>query len=729
MHTRSEAAAPLNPSEPHEVVNMSRARLIFALAALAALAALSACAEASVDQYTPINPELGGSTDVFGEVVVPPPVMRLTLARVGDRVLVVGERLEIILESQSPDDKPVEYSLRSDLPPGATFVREEGRFEWTPSSDQAGSRHPLTFEVTDGAEVASETITVRVLAEGENSALPPTVDPIGDQSLSVGVEWSLQVVASDPNGDPLTYALAEGAPEGLLISEEGALVWSPSAEQVGEHPIEVRVTAGEDTVSASARLVVLEAGAAANAPPVFDEPSLETLTVGQPFAYTFSARDEGEVPLTYGVEGAPEGALFDPSTGHFEWTPTNDYANTAVTLRVSANDGEFTSYLQVSLLVRLAPRDCGQAADAQVESFPINIGDEILARSLCNEGDIDNFALTLRRSARVRIDAIFTHAVGDVDIKLLNEAGESLYASLSVTDNESIETHSLEPGVYTLEVKLYRNGPVSYDLRVDELAEDTSCAADAFEGSPNNDTIDRAAPLPTGRRHDGVTLCRGDIDAYSFTASRGQTITLTFTHDLDESINMRLIGPASLISSGTEQMWSTTSDTLTRLAPESGTYVVLIGYSKVTPNATYSLTAALSTIPACMADRIEAGDGNDDPGHSEFLAPNLYTGLTSCADPNDWYRARPSGGGVRVFVGYNSPATAPTMTAVDAAGAPLPNAAFVGVTAASTSGCMSNRSYCYKATLPTPAGGGEVYFSVRFNEVGTSYDIRVQSGL
>ena len=91
MHTRSEAAAPLNPSEPHEVVNMSRARLIFALAALAALAALSACAEASVDQYTPINPELGGSTDVFGEVVVPPPVMRLTLARVGDRVGATAE--------------------------------------------------------------------------------------------------------------------------------------------------------------------------------------------------------------------------------------------------------------------------------------------------------------------------------------------------------------------------------------------------------------------------------------------------------------------------------------------------------------------------------------------------------------------------------------------------------------------------------------------------------------
>ena len=707
---------------------MSHARTPLALAALA-LATLCACAEASVEEYTPINAELGGSTDVFGDVVAIPPVTRLTLARVGDRVLGVGERLEIVLESQSPEEKPVEYSLRSDLPEGATFDREEGRFEWTPTVDVAGTRHSLTFEVTDGEQVARETITVRVLAEGEESALPPSVDPIGDHSLSVGVEWSLRVVASDPNGDPLSFALAEGAPEGLLVSGDGVLVWNPTAAQVGEHAITVEVTAGDDTVSAGARLVVLEAGAAANAPPVFEEPTIDTLTVGEPFSYTFSATDEGQAPLTYAVEGAPEGSLFDPSTGRFDWTPTNDYANTAVTLRVSANDGEFTSYLQVSLLVRLAPRDCGQGGDAMVERFPINIGGEILGRSLCNEGDIDNFVLTLRRSARVRVDAIFTHAVGDVDIKLLNEAGESLYSSLSVTDNESMETHTLSPGDYTVEVKLYRNGPVTYDLRVDELAEDPSCPADALEGSARNDSIESATPIPTGRRQDGLTLCRGDIDAYSLSANRGQTITLTFNHDLDESVNMRLIGPASLVSSGADQVWNTTTNTLTRVAPESGTYVILIGHNKVTPSATYSLTVALSTIPACMADRIELGDGNDDPGHSEYLAPNLYSNLTSCADPNDWYRTRAVNGGARAFVGYSSPNTAPTMTALDSAGNPLAGATFTAVTAASTTGCMSNRNRCYKATLPTPPGGGEVYFSVRFDEIGTNYDLRVQSGL
>jgi len=712
-------------------------RSLLARAALAALAALAACARVEVQEYETINGDLGGSMDVFGGIVAPPAVTRLTLARVGDRVIAVGERLVITLESQRPDgggeapsEVPVEYSLRSELPPGATFDKDAGRFDWTPEASLAGSLHTLTFEVTDGDEVARETITVRVLAEGEESALPPSVDSLGDHSLTAEQPWSLQVVASDPNGDPLTYALAEGAPEGLLLSAEGALSWTPSRAQAGEHSIEVVVSDGVAETRAPARLVVqLPGGVNRNVPPVFEEPALDPLTAGQPFSYTFVAQDDGDAPLTYGVEGAPAESSFDPATGRFEWTPSNDYANTAVTLRVSASDGEFTSFVQVSLVVRLAPRDCAQPREAVVESFPIELGAEVTGRYLCNEGDIDSVSLTLRSRARLQIDATFTHEVGDVDIKLFDEAGDDLYRSLGVLDNERIETRFLEPGRYTIEVKLFNNGPVTYDLRVEELAADPACAPDAFEGAPHNDTVAEAAALPTGRRHDGLALCRGDVDAYTFTASRGQPIGVTLSSERDEPISLSLLGPSALRSSGAGQEWTSASGELSPVAPESGAYVLLVGRTTLTPSALYSLTVTLSATVACAADRIEVGDGNDDPGRAEFLAPNLYSNLTSCADPNDWYRARPSGGGARVFVGYSAPATAPTMTALDAAGNPLPGATFSAVPASSTPGCMSERARCYKASLPTPPGGGEVYFSVRFDEVGASYDLRVQSGL
>ncbi len=378
--------------------------------------------------------------------------------------------------------------------------------------------------------------------------------------------------------------------------------------------------------------------------------------------------------------------------------------------------------------MRLAQRTCDQAREAVVETFPIEIGAEIVGRYLCNEQDIDRFEFTLRQRTRLKIDTIFTHAVGDVDIKLLNDADETIYTSLSVTDNEKIETHYMAPGHYTIEVKLFRNGPVTYDLSLEELAGDPSCAPDALEGTPYNDDYEHAASLVTGRRHDNLSLCTGDIDVYSFSASRGQTITVTLAPSTTEVVNMRLLTPPALISSDGGERWLSSNNGFTRVAPESGEYGLEIGYNKVLPSFTYSLTVSLSAVPACTADRVEEGDGNDDYMHAEYFAPNLYTNLTSCADPNDWYRARPINDGARVFVGYNSPATAPTMTAVDSTGAPLPDTSF-GPVNISTSGCMSSRTRCYRALLPTPPNGGEVYYSVRFDEIGTTYDLRVRSGL
>ena len=562
-------------------------------------------------------------------------------------------------------------------------------------------------------------------AGGEPIALPPVVEPLVDQILTTEVEWTLQVVAYDPNGDDLTYSLGEGAPEGLLLSPEGLLLWTPTSAQVGEHPLEVKVSDGALEVSASARLVVQLSGATSNAPPVFYEPTLEPLTVGELFSYTFTAQDDGDGALTYAVEGAPEGASFNTQTGRFEWTPTSDFANNTVRIRVSASDGELTSYLQVSLSVRLAQRACDQPPEAVVETFPIALGAEIVGRLLCNEQDADRFELTLRQRALLKIDVIFTHALGDVDIRLLDDADETLYTSLSVTDNESIETNYMNPGRYTIEVKLFRDGPVTYNLTLNELAGDPSCDPDRLEGTPYNDDYAHAAPISTETRYDALSLCRGDVDVYTFSASRGQPITVTLDPSTTEVVNMRLISPTALISSDGGKRWFYSNNSFTHVAPESGEYGLEIGYNKVLPSFTYNFSVSLSAVLACEADRLETGDRYE---HASSLSADLYLNLTSCADPNDWYRTRPSNGGVQVFVGYDSPATAPTMTAVDSTGAPLPGSSF-GLVNISTTGCVSNRTRCYRALLPTPPNGGDVYYSVRFDEIGTTYDLRVRSGL
>ena len=68
----------------------------------------------------------------------------------------------------------------------------------------------VTSPRSDGSLRDQETVKVDVVAAGEAQNAPPEIDPLGDQALTVGQPFSLQLRASDPNGDRLTYE-ARGA--------------------------------------------------------------------------------------------------------------------------------------------------------------------------------------------------------------------------------------------------------------------------------------------------------------------------------------------------------------------------------------------------------------------------------------------------------------------------------------------------------------------------------------
>ncbi len=76
---------------------------------------------------------------------------------------------------------------------------------------------------------------------------PPVVDPIADQVVAEGDTLSLPVVASDPDGDPLTYALS-GGPSGMTISSAGVISWTPDYDDSGSYAVAVEVDDGINPV-------------------------------------------------------------------------------------------------------------------------------------------------------------------------------------------------------------------------------------------------------------------------------------------------------------------------------------------------------------------------------------------------------------------------------------------------------------------------------------------------
>jgi len=74
------------------------------------------------------------------------------------------------------------------------------------------------------------------------------------------VAWSYMLAATDPDGDPLTYALIDGPPDMLLDANTNTLTWYVTSEDIGEHPVTLEVSDGQGGSTEQMFTLVVSAG-------------------------------------------------------------------------------------------------------------------------------------------------------------------------------------------------------------------------------------------------------------------------------------------------------------------------------------------------------------------------------------------------------------------------------------------------------------------------------------
>ncbi len=140
-------------------------------------------------------------------------------------------------------------------------------------------------------------------------------------------------------------------------------------------------------------------------------------------------------------------------------------------------------------------------------------------RVIC-DNDEDWYRFELEGRGNVRIDALFVHADGDIDISLYREGEDALVAnSASLTDDESI-SEQLDAGVYFVRVRGFRGATNSYalfrtsgdsDTVVVETAGDVE-VPDAEGGEPGVVSVDLDVAAPAGAVIRTVTIVGMNID-------------------------------------------------------------------------------------------------------------------------------------------------------------------------------------------------------------------------
>lgn len=276
------------------------------------------------------------------------------LAPIADRSVPEGAVLSFTIEAADPDGDAMTLSM-TNAPPGSSFDPVSRTFAWTPDHEQAGMYRGVRFDANDGALASSQTMNVTVTATNR----APVLDRIEDNTTTEGTLLTFTIAATDPDGDPISYA-AGNLPGGAAFdAATRSFSWTPSYQQAGAHVLRFSASDGELIASRDVTIQVIEVDRA----PVLDPIPRVVVKEGATLTVKLHAVDADGTPITFSFGGlGPDATLTDHTNGRatLTWTPGAYWAGTyPVTVRATSGPATAERTFDVTVVVsagaRLAP--------------------------------------------------------------------------------------------------------------------------------------------------------------------------------------------------------------------------------------------------------------------------------------------------------------------------------------------------------------------------------------
>jgi len=176
--------------------------------------------------------------------------------------------------ASDPDGGTLTFAI-ANKPSWAAFSTTTGRLTGTPGTANVGTFANISISVSDGSASASlPAFTITVNAAPNR---PPTISGTPPTSVLQGTAYSFQPTAADPDGNALTFSIANRPAWATFDAATGRLSGTPGAANVGTTTgIVISVSDGAATVSLAAFSIAVQATASGSATLTWLPPTTNT---------------------------------------------------------------------------------------------------------------------------------------------------------------------------------------------------------------------------------------------------------------------------------------------------------------------------------------------------------------------------------------------------------------------------------------------------------------------
>ena len=254
-----------------------------------------------------------------------------------DKTVLYLQNVAVSFTIEAVDADPTDVLTFTVLtqPANGTLTGTAPNLTFTPALNFTGTT-TFTFKVNDGTVDSNiATVTLRL---DDGISYPPIAF---DQTLSVNEDNNLNIllVASDANGDPLTYTIVSGPTHGTITSGTGSSrIYTPALNYNG--PDSFTFKANDGTNDSNIATVSITVNPVNDAPIANDQ----TVTVTEDIAkaITLTGSDVEGSTLTYTVITQPTRGVLTGTGANLTYTPNANY-NGSDNFTFKVNDGQLDS--------------------------------------------------------------------------------------------------------------------------------------------------------------------------------------------------------------------------------------------------------------------------------------------------------------------------------------------------------------------------------------------------